>query len=756
MPQKNPRVWPGRPYPLGATWDGRGVNIAVFSEHAERVEVCLFDNTGRETGRVSLPEYSDEVWHGYFPDLRPGQRYAFRVHGPYDPGAGHRFNPFKLVLDPYARAWDGMLTWSDTHFGYRFRDGRGDEDLTRDERDNGPFMPKCVVVDTAHTWGDPGRRIETPWQDSIIYELHVRGFTMRHPDVPDSLRGTFSGMSTKAVVDYLKGLGISAIELLPIHAFVHDRFLVKKRLVNYWGYNSLGFFAPHPAYLASGKLGEFKTFVQVMHDAGIEVILDVVYNHTAEGNHLGPTLSFRGIDNASYYRLDPNNKRFYEDSTGCGNSLNLRHPRVLQMVMDSLRYWVEEMRVDGFRFDLATTLARDHGAFDPHAGFLEALRQDPALSRVKLIAEPWDVGDGGYRLGGFPPGMAEWNDRYRDTARRFWRGDGGQVAELATRLTGSSDLFARRGRSPWASINFITAHDGFTLADLNAYEQKHNLANGEDNRDGTDANYARNYGVEGPSDDPDIHALRLRQCRNMLATLLLSQGVPMMVAGDEFARSQRGNNNPYCQDNAISWIDWTGIDEDGQALTQLVRWLISLRRQHIIFRRTRFFHGTTLRGTDIKDICWFTADGRERETAADWADGNERYLAFLLRGEAGEYFVTERGEPEGDMSFLIAMNAGEEPMTMRMPTLGAAWRWTLLLDTARPGAGTDVSIADGGKYDMVDRSLIILRREDPAPSSNGQEMPWPENYPSQKRIIGGSHGQPAGRAGRPTGSRTTE
>jgi glycogen operon protein len=710
-----PRVWPGSPYPLGASWDGRGVNFALFSESAEKVELCLFDGDhGAEIARVPLPEYTDEIWHGYLPDIRPGQRYGYRVHGPYAPEEGHRFNANKLVLDPYAKSWSGRLEWTDAHYAYHV--GAAREDLTFDTRDNARFMPKCVVVDTAFTWGDD-RRPHTPWQESIIYELHTKGFTIRNPEVPKDIRGSFAGMSTQAVVKYLKALGITAVELLPIQAFINDRFLAKKGLSNYWGYSSLGYFAPNPAYLASGKLGEFKTFVQVMHDAGIEVILDVVYNHTAEGNHLGPTLSFRGIDNASYYRL-AEDKRYYSDSTGCGNSLNMRHPRVLQLVMDSLRYWVEEMHVDGFRFDLATTLARDHGAFDPHSVFMEAIRQDPILSTAKMIAEPWDLGEGGYRVGGFPPGFAEWNDRYRDTVRKFWKGDRAQVPELATRLTGSSDLFDRKGRCPWASVNFVTAHDGFTLADLVSYNGKHNIANGEDNRDGTDNNISWNHGEEGPTTDPEIRVLRQRQVRNFLTTLLLSQGVPMLVAGDEFGRSQKGNNNPYCQDNEISWINWGAISAEGRELLHLVRWLIRLRRSHMVFRRNRFFHGARLRGTEIKDITWLKPDGKER-VDGEWDDPNHRFLAFLIRGEAGEYFLTAMGEPEADHSFLMAMNARDEPVELVLPSIDAGTHWAPLLDTACPGAETAPPPVDGEVYVMESRSVCLFRRE----PGSGDEQP---------------------------------
>jgi glycogen operon protein len=671
------RVWPGRPYPRGATWDGRGVNFALFSEHAERVELCLFDRQGRrELERIRLPEYTDQIWHGYLPDLRPGQLYGYRVHGPYAPERGHRFNPHKLLIDPYAKALHGALRWSDAHFGYRI--GHKMEDLSFDRRNDAPGMPKCVVVDTAFTWAvdRPPRR---PWHETVLYELHVRGHTMRHPEVPEPHRGTLAGLAAPAVIRHLRELGITAVELLPIHAFVDDRHLVERGLRNYWGYNTIGFFAPEPRYLAEpGSLSECKTLVQHMHDAGIEVILDVVYNHTAEGSHLGPTLSLRGIDNASYYRLVPDQPRYYQDFTGCGNALNLHHPRVLQMVMDSLRYWVEEMHVDGFRFDLATTLAREEdGSYDAHAGFVDAVRQDPLLSEVKLIAEPWDVGAFGYQLGRFPPGWSEWNDRYRDTVRRFWVGEFGQIGELASRVTGSADLFGHGGRRPWASVNFVTAHDGFTLRDLVSYDRKHNEANGEDNRDGSDDNHSWNGGAEGPTDDPAIHALRLRQSRNLLATLLLSQGVPMLLAGDEIGRSQRGNNNAYCQDGPLSWVDWEQVDDEGRALHGFVRELIAFRRRHLAFHRHRFFASDP----EHAEVHWLRTDGAEM-TREDWESGYARTLAFWLRGAAGGVHVTAEGEPETDDDFFLILNAHDDGVGYRLPGDPETDVWERLLDTS--------------------------------------------------------------------------
>lgn len=674
------RIWPGSPYPLGATWDGKGVNFTLFSENAEKVEICLFDDTGdTEVQRITLPEYTDEIWHGYLPDARPGQLYGYRVYGPYEPQKGHRFNHNKLLIDPYAKSLAGKIVWNDALFGYKIGDPK--EDLSFDERDSAPFTYKCRVVDTGFTWGEDAAPY-TPWDRTIVYEAHLRGFTMRHPEVAENLRGTFAGMSTSAVVDYLQGLGITALELLPIHAFVDERRLADRGLHNYWGYNSIGFFAPHPSYMAENDLGEFKTMAHLLHDAEIEVILDVVYNHTAESGRLGPTLSFRGIDNASYYRLDPKNPRENLDFTGCGNSFNLHHARVLQLVMDSLRYWVEEMHVDGFRFDLATTLAREQDQeFHSHAGFLDAVRQDPVLSKVKLIAEPWDLGNGGYRLGGFPPGWAEWNDRYRDTVRRFWRGEGGQIPELATRITGSSDLFEEKGRRPWATVNFITAHDGFTLNDLASYAEKHNEANLEENRDGHSENISAGYGVEGPTDDEAVLRVRFRQMCNFLATLLLSQGTPMLLGGDEFGRTQNGNNNAYCQDSEIGWIDWDGIGETGKKLQKFVRAVIGLRREHVIFRRARFFHGMTIPGTEKKDISWLQTDGQEFDDD-DWKDAENKCVGFLLSGEAGEYHLTAGGEPEPDTSFMVVMNASDGKVAFALPSLNGGGDWVCVINTA--------------------------------------------------------------------------
>jgi isoamylase len=704
------RVWPGLPYPLGATWDGRGVNFALFSEHAEGVELCLFsEDGGKETKRIAFSEYTDEVWHAYLPDVRPGQLYGYRVAGPYAPLKGHRFNHHKLLLDPYAKSVVGDLIWKDAHFGYKI--GHRDADLSFDTRNNARWMPKCRVVDTAFTWGED-RPPRTEWHASIIYEMHVKGFTQRHPEVPQAFRGTVAGLSEPASVDHLVKLGVTAIELLPIQLFLDDRHLIERGVRNYWGYNTLGFFAPDPRYLTSKYLGEFKTFVQVMHSAGIEVIMDVVYNHTAEGNQLGPTLSFRGIDNASYYHLVQDNPRYYMDFTGCGNVFDLRHPRVLQLVMDSLRYWVSEMHVDGFRFDLASTLAREaHGVFDNHCGFLDAMRQDPVLTVVKLIAEPWDIGEGGYRLGGFPAGWAEWNDRYRDTVRRFWKGDEAQISELATRLTGSADLFDSHGRCPWASVNFVTAHDGFTLADTVSYNHKHNEANLEDNRDGTDNNHSWNCGVEGPTDDPDVQALRLRQRRNLMATLLLSQGVPMLVMGDEVGRTQGGNNNAYCQDSEISWFDWDKIDEDDRDFSAFVTRMIDLRRRHIVLHRSKFFHAKYIPGTQIRDVTWLKPDGSEF-IASDWKDSSAKCLGYLIRGEAGELHLTPLGEVQPDDSFFMAFNAFHETVDWTLPAIEVDAAWRLLVDTA-----SDDNIGDGGpvfqagdSYEVQARSLVLLIR----------------------------------------------
>ncbi|MBI2236424.1 MAG: glycogen debranching protein GlgX [Magnetospirillum sp.] len=698
------RIWPGSPYPLGATWDGNGVNYALFSAHAEKVELCLFDRRGiREIERIDLPEFTDEVWHGYLPDARPGQLYGYRVYGPYDPARGHRFNPHKLLVDPYARALAGPFEWSDTHFGFRLGSTR--QDLIIDRRDNARFMPKCRVVDTAFTWKDD-RRPKVPWSETILYELHVRGFTMRHPQVPQPLRGTFLGLAQPAVIDHLRRLGVTSVELLPVHASVDERHLVEKGLRNYWGYNPINYFAADARYFSSSPHGDFKTMVQRLHDAGMEVILDVVYNHTAEGNHMGPTLSFKGIDNASYYRLEPGAERWYQNFSGCGNTLNLHHPRVLQMVMDSLRYWAVEMHVDGFRFDLAASLAREVAGFDGGSAFLDAVRQDPVLSRVKMIAEPWDLGGDGYRLGGFPPGWSEWNGRYRDTVRRFWRGDSGLIGEMASRLTGSSDLFGWGGRRPWASLNFVTCHDGFTLADLVAYDRKHNDANAEGNRDGTDANYSWNCGIEGPTEQPLVNALRRRQMRNMLATMMLSQGVPMLLAGDELGRSQGGNNNAYCQDNEISWIDWNTIDEE---TLEFVRLLSDLRRSHPVFRRPRFFEGKRIPGIRIKDITWVTPEGFEM-THADWNMPYARSIGFILGGEACAP-DSPTGQNEMDDTFLVMLNAYHEAVPYILPPAALGRSWEVVVDTAKPKPVRPAEVWEAGSgFPLQPRSVAVLRR----------------------------------------------
>lgn len=691
----------GLPYPLGATWDGLGVNFALFSANATKVELCLFDDSGgRELERIELPEYTEEVWHGYLPDARPGTKYAYRVHGPYEPAAGHRFNPNKLLLDPYAKQIVGELTWDPALFGYTV--GSPDTDLSFDTRDSAPYMPKSRVVDPAFTWGNE-RRPRVPWDGTIIYEVHLRGYTMRHPEVPHRLRGTFSGMMHRSVIDYVKRLGVTAIELLPVHAYVDDAHLIKRGLRNYWGYNTIGFFAPHPRYLGTPFITEFKEMVAHFHEAGLEVILDVVYNHTAEGNELGPTLSFKGIDNASYYRLAPD-PRYYINDTGTGNTVNLSHPRVLQMVTDSLRYWAQEMHVDGFRFDLATILGRETYGFDEGGDFLDSCRQDPVLSQVKLIAEPWDLGPGGYQVGRFPPGWAEWNDRYRDTVRAYWRGDEGRLPELASRIAASGDLFNRRGRKPSASVNFVTAHDGFTLNDLVSYEHKHNEANGEGNRDGHAHNLSANYGVEGPTSEPGIRALRFRQMRNMLATLLFSQGTPMILAGDEFARTQRGNNNAYCQDNDISWIDWDAIDEDARALISFTRRLIELRHTLPMLRRNRFLTGVYNEQLGVKDVAWLTPAGDEM-TPGHWGDPLARALGILLDGRAQPTGIRKRGT---DVTLYLALNAYHDGVRFILPPVVGGSRWRCLVDTnGTDGSGSGLLLA-GATFELAGRSLLLL------------------------------------------------
>jgi isoamylase len=685
-PQK---VWPGKPYPLGAMWDGKGVNFALFSAHAEKVELCLFDRNGvREEARIAIPEYTDEVWHAYLPDARPGLLYGYRVHGPYDPQNGHRFNPNKLMIDPYAKSLFGRVRWGDPVFAYRVGGPR--EDLAIDRRDNARLIPKCRVIEPAFTWGEE-RRPQIPWEETIILELSVRGITRRHPGVDPEYRASFAGLASPAMIDYLLELGITAVELLPIHAALDDRHLVENGLTNFWGYNTIGFFAPDPRLLSIESISGFKTMVKRLHDAGIEVILDVVYNHSGEGNHLGPTLTFRGIDNLSYYRLEAN-RRFYQDFTGTGNTLNLDHPRVLALVMDSLRYWATEMHVDGFRFDLAPALARENGEYGQGSAFFDAVRQDPVMAQLKLIAEPWDLGPYGYQLGNFPPGWAEWNASYRDTLRRFWKGDRGLVADVASRVAGSSDIFDYRGRRPWASINFITAHDGFTLQDLVSYNNKHNEANREGNRDGLDANFSWNCCSEGPSSDPAVTALRDRHKRNLLASLLLSLGVPMLLAGDEIGRTQQGNNNAYCQDNEISWVEWEKIRSEDQQLRRFVSYLVHLRRRHRVFSRPRFFRGEVLSQAGVKDITWLTPAGEEKK-AEDWNDPLALSFGYVLSGAAGE-FLTPGGQRDIDESFLVMMNADARDIEFRIPLLAAPMSWEPLVDTSRPSG----LVEDGRTY----------------------------------------------------------
>ena len=659
------RVWPGHPYPLGAVWDGAGVNVALFSDRATKVELCLFNSADdlHESQRIELPERTHNVFHAYFPDLRPGMLYGFRVHGPYVPQEGLRFNPHKLLFDPYARAVGRNLKWDESLFGYR--KGDVDGDLSFDDRDSAPFAPLGLIIDSAFTWGKD-ERPDIPWERTVIYEVHVKGFTKLMPDVPEKLRGTYAGLASPPAIDFLKRLGVTAVELLPIHFHIDEDFLTQKQRVNYWGYNSLGFFAPEPRYCATQApdmmAQEFKSMVRTLHSAGIEVILDVVYNHTAEGNEHGPTLAWRGIDNPSYYLLNDNQRRSYIDFTGCGNSLFMRHPRVLQMLMDSLRYWVTEMHVDGFRFDLASTLARQFHSVDRMSGFFNVIHQDPILSQVKLIAEPWDVGEGGYQSGNFPVIWTEWNGRYRDCIRRFWKGDSGMVGELATRLAGSADMYEDDGRKPSASINFVACHDGFTLNDLVSYNQKHNEANGEGNRDGNDHNLSWNCGVEGPTNDPEILALRARQQRNFLATLFVSQGVPMLQAGDERGHSALGNNNCYSQDNFLSWLSWD-LTIDQQRELDFVHRLIEIRRQQPALSRRCFFE-SSLQGDDVDDIYWLDSSGQRMNEAA-WGNVSLRSLGMLLLGHCSQ--IDEQGACIIGDNLLVLMNADEKPVSFTMP-----------------------------------------------------------------------------------------
>lgn len=701
------RVWPGKPYPLGATWDGAGVNFALFSENAERVELCLFDSpeATRESQRIPLTEQTDLVWHCYLPDVIPGQLYGYRVYGPYDPNRGHRFNPNKVLLDPYARLIGRDLRWDDSLFGYRV----GQDDLSFDERDSAGFAPLAAVVDDAFTWGDD-RPPQIPWHKTLIYEVHVKGFTKRMPGVPEKLRGTYAGLASDAAIRHLKELGVTAVELLPVHHHLDDRHLVERGLTNYWGYNTLSYFAVDTRYAngdARQAVQQFKMMVRALHAAGIEVILDVVYNHTAEGNHLGPTLSWRGIDNASYYHLVADQPRYYMDFTGCGNTLNTRHPRVLQLIMDSLRYFVLEMHVDGFRFDLASTLARELFEVDKLGAFFDIIRQDPVLNRVKLIAEPWDVGPGGYQVGGFPPGWTEWNGKYRDSIRKFWKGDGGLASEFATRLAGSSDLYQHTGRLPHASINFITCHDGFTLQDLVSYNHKHNEANGENNRDGTDDNNSWNCGVEGPTDDPTIVALRERQKRNFIATLLFSQGVPMILAGDELSHSQQGNNNAYCQDNELTWLDWN-LDERRQDFLDFLKRVTTLWRTNPVFQRRKFFLGRSIRGEGVEDISWFSPDGQEMTDEA-WNAGFVKCLGVRLDGELiGD--VDERGEKIVGDTLLVLYNAHYEPIPFKLPAVPPGRNWEVLLDTTRSREPpVPPRLAARSWYPLQGRSVVLCR-----------------------------------------------
>jgi isoamylase len=695
----NRTVEEGLPYPLGAHWDGQGTNFALFSANATKVEICLFD--GEIETRIELPEYTDEVFHGYLPDVGPGTFYGYRVHGPYEPENGHRFNPNKLLLDPYARAHAGTLEWNPAVFGYIMETG---DDTTFDERDSAPFMPRCVVVDKDFDWTGEAGRQNVPWEQTVVYEVHVKGFTQQHPDVPEDIRGTYAGFGSKASVGYLRDLGVTSVELLPVHTFINDDYLIEKKLTNYWGYNSIGFFAPDPRYAADvpNSLREFKEMVAKLHAAGLEVILDVVYNHTAEGNENGPTLSFKGIDNASYYRLLPDNKRHYINDTGTGNTVNLSHARVIQMVADSLRYWAQEMHIDGFRFDLGTILAREVYGFDEQSGFLKAVDQDPLLITTKLIAEPWDIGPGGYQVGGFPPGWAEWNDKFRDTMRDFWRGEA-SVTAIAPRLSASADMFNHHGRRAWACVNFVTAHDGFTLNDWASYNDKHNEANGEDGRDGSSNNGSWNCGVEGPTNDKDVLALRNRQKRNMLATLLFSQGTPMLLGGDEFGRTQHGNNNAYCQDSEISWFNWD-LDADGKDLLAYAKHLIKLRKDYPILRRSRFLTGQTDPNLDVRDVTWINANGGEMQQE-HWDDDHMKCFGMLLDGRAQKTGIRKLAEDE---TVLILVNGFGDVVDFTMPEAFGGQGWKLLIDTNTPDTAGGADFPFGEVYQVTGRSLLLF------------------------------------------------
>ena len=696
-------VWPGAPYPLGATWDGCGVNFALFSAGAERVELCLFDSSGQhEQARIPLSEYTDQIWHACLPECRPGQLYGYRVYGPYEPANGRRYNGNKLLIDPYARALAGKIHWHDALFSYRTDSLH--KDLSFDRRDSARYMAKGVVTAGQSPWPREQQRPHTPWSKTVLYEAHVAGLSRCHPQVPASQRGTYAGLASEPILRHLQSLGVTAIELLPVFSFLDEQHLVQKGLTNYWGYNPFAFFSLHSGYMGEKGSDEFKLMVRRFHEAGIEVILDVVFNHTAEGSHLGPTLSLRGIDNLSYYLTVPGNARYYMDHTGCGNTLNMPHPRVMQMVTDCLRYWMTEMGVDGFRFDLALSLARLPNGYHPGCPFLSAIGQDPIISRAKLIAEPWDVGLGGYQVGRFPPGWAEWNDRFRDTVRGFWRGDHGLVSDLATRLTGSSDLFQHDGRRPQASINFITAHDGFPLHDLVSYSVKHNEANGEENHDGTDHNISWNCGVEGATDAQRVNALRQRQKKNLLATLLLSQGVPMLVAGDEMGRTQHGNNNAYCQDNTVSWVDW-GLSsaEKNRALLDFTRMLLSLRRRYAAFRRTTFFTGAVVQNLGIKDVTWLSVSGCEMQ-AEEWRAPFIRCFGFHLNSTTDHIDLVDR--PLAHERFMILLNAHDGPVDFRLPASAYGQRWSRVFDTARDGPPE--TFLASGVYPLKPHSFVLL------------------------------------------------
>jgi isoamylase len=696
-------IWPGKPYPLGATFDKKGANFSLFSEVAERAELCLFDERGNQTC-IDLPEVTAFCWHGYIPGIEPGQRYGFRVHGPWKPENGQRCNPAKLLLDPYAKAIEGLVQWDEAVYPYKF-----DEPDELNEKDSAPFVPKSVVIDQSFDWEDD-RHPETPWHKTIIYEAHVKGFTKTHPEIPSELKGTYAGLAHSVSTEYLKNLGITAVELMPVHQFIHYTHLVEKGLRNYWGYSTIGYFAPHNEYSSSGQIGhqvkEFKEMVKAMHKAGIEVILDVVYNHTSEGNHLGPMLCFKGIDNAAYYRLTPDDLRYYMDYTGTGNSLNMMHPHVLQLIMDSLRYWVFEMHVDGFRFDLAATLARELHDVDRLSAFFDIIQQDPVISQVKLIAEPWDLGEGGYQVGNFPPLWSEWNGKYRNTVRDYWKGADRTLSDFAYRITGSSDLYGSTGRRPYASINFVTAHDGFTLHDLVSYNEKHNEANGEDNRDGTDDNRSWNCGIEGPTEEPEINKLRNCQKRNFLSTLFLSQGVPMLLGGDEIGRTQNGNNNAYCQDNEVSWFDWNNVDA---SLLEFTRLLIHFYKKHPVFSRRRWFQGRPIFGTGVTDIGWFIPDGVEMSDE-HWEESFAKSFAVFLNGES-LISPDSRGERMVDDSFYLIFNAHHEPLTFKLPVQEYGRQWVKVLDTNESFVGEGEKIYEAGaEIEVEARSTEVYRR----------------------------------------------